>query len=773
MLLILAEKNSAARAMGKALGGMTGSFNNTKYKIVASRGHLLTFKEPHEMVESDYSDEYKSWQTGTMPWNTKRLNWKKKPIVAINPKTRKRESTAGLLSTIKSATSGVSAIVIATDVDPSGEGELLAWEIINSIGWTGNVKRMYFGDESVKSLQSAFKSMVDLPSQFKDGDYVKADVRSRFDFISMQVTRIATTVAKNAGYDFDGSIREGRLKSVIVKLVNDQLDAYNNYKRVPYYEVKYKDSNGNTYSRKFNDDSDFRFASKTDADNDMKRYGQSAVVQKGVAHKSSAPGQLLDLAKLAAILSTKGYDPGEVKETYQKMYDSQIVSYPRTEDKYISQEQFNDMLPIVDKIAGVVGVNTKLLTHRTPRKTHIKEGGAHGANRPGMTVPASLSGLSSFGKSGPIIYEILAKNFLAMFGEDYIYDRVTGYIKDYPEFVTTVSVPVKQGFKDIFDTDSQTKADKSDDGNGSALGQTATSFIHEGANKRPPYPSMTWLVDYLDKYNVGTGATRTETIAEISNAKGKRLPLLILTKGKFTMAPAGQISAHLITGTYISDIKITETLFNNMKLVGEFKLDPKKVIESATTLIAHDKPIIMANGKTLKQKVGDVKLPKSKRKGKNGNMAKEKITHTFGPTGQEITFSSEWSGHAFTEDEIASMMNGETIEIEAISSKSGKPYTVKGTMAEQTYDGRKFWGFKPQFEARKKAEDMTAQEAPFKAEWSGHKFTKDEEQRLRDGERVEIEAVSARTGNTFTTEVTFEITSYNGSKFWGIVPHFN
>ena len=75
------------------------------------------------------------------------------------------------------------------------------------------------------------------------------------------------------------------------------------------------------------------------------------------------------------------------------------MSYPRTEDKEVTPEQFGELLPFVDKIAGVVGVDTSLLSHRTARKTHVKEGGAHGANRPGINVPESLAGLEKgYGK---------------------------------------------------------------------------------------------------------------------------------------------------------------------------------------------------------------------------------------------------------------------------------------------------------------------------------------------------------------------------------------
>ena len=72
------------------------------------------------------------------------------------------------------------------------------------------------------------------------------------------------------------------------------------------------------------------------------------------------------------------------------------------------------MVPLADSIAAVVKVDISLLTHRTPRKTHVKAGGAHGANRPGLNVPENLESLESYGTSASAIYELLAKSYLVI-----------------------------------------------------------------------------------------------------------------------------------------------------------------------------------------------------------------------------------------------------------------------------------------------------------------------------------------------------------------------
>lgn len=751
--LILAEKPSAAKNMADALGGMTGTFEGQKYKIVSLYGHMLTFAEPHEMVSHVEQENFESWQPEFMPWDISKLDWSKVPQKSRSPRTGKISSKQDGIDNVKKASKGCSSIVIGTDKDPSGEGQLIGWEVIQAIGWTGDVKRMYFIDESDKGLQQGFRDIEDLPSYDKDGEYVKADVRSRWDFISMQLTRLSTQATRTKGYSV--VVRQGRLKSVMTKLVADQLALVKAYKKKPYFEVKYKDDLGNNYGRKFDEDVDtFRYPDKKDATNDMKNFNPSDVVEDSKTKKKTAPGKLLDLGGLASILGSQGYKSKEVLATYQKMYEAKIVSYPRTEDKIISKEQFKEMLPLVNKIADVVGADKSLLTHKSPRSTHVKDGGAHGANRPGLVVPTNLKALSKFGKSAEAIYDILGKNFLAMFGEDYEYFSVKGHIKDHPEFKTTVSIPIDLGFKAIFDADKESSDEQDEDFISNGLGKTGTAFISEGVNKKPPHPTHKWLEKQLSKYDVGTGATRVGTLSDVTSGK---TALLTDTRGKLDLTKIGLISSVLLEGSYIGDPVVTEKLFKSMKDVGELKLKPKVVLETATALVKHDKEVFYSNASKLEKLVG-----------KPDMVVKEKISGVYSPTGERIQFNIDWSGHRFTDKEIESLLNGEDIRIDAISNKSKKAFTVDGKLGESEYKGKKFWGFQPEF---KNADDYDITTAPFPKEWSGYKFKQTDEVKLRLGEEISITAIS-KAKKPFDVDVTFGISEYNGNKGWRIIPHF-
>lgn len=585
MIIVLAEKPSAARNFAKALDGQHGTYNGENYRICALRGHVLGLVPPEKQVASDKEEYYKKWSLDRLPWDLNDLAWKK----GIG------KDCKDLLKDLKKALEGADEVAIATDVDPSGEGELLAWEALEWCGWKGKTARMYFADEAPKSVQKAFVERKPIASMKEDGDYVKAVVRERWDFASMQFVRAATCVAKDHG--FRTVVRQGRLKSVMVKLVGDQLKAYNEYVKKPFYEARFKDQNGNVFRQIVDDETDIRFDSPDKVN--LSGLHESDIVEDSRSLKHTAPGKLLDLAGLSAILAKQGFKPDSVLTTYQKMYEDQIVSYPRTEDKEITPEQFEELFPLADSIAAVVGVDPSLLTHRTPRKTHVKEGGAHGANRPGINVPSSLGELSKYGKEGPAIYELLAKNYLAMLCDDYEYELVKGHVSDFPEYVGETKIPVKPGFKAVFDAEaSSTEVTEDEEAeNGSEFSEPAVPYVHEGANKRPQKPTMKWLNKRLEKYNVGTGATRTSTLAEIT--ANEERALMKENKGALTLTDCGNVSYVLLEGCQIASPEVTEQLFESMAKVGKFELDPEAVLATVTDMVAHDAKIMQENGLKL------------------------------------------------------------------------------------------------------------------------------------------------------------------------------
>ena len=723
MIGILAEKPSQARNFASALGGMSGIYNGEAYIITNARGHLFEFDMPEKQVPSQYESQYHSWDLKNLPWDEKLFSWKR----------RKGKDVMATLNAIKSTMAKCDEICIATDDDTTGEGELIAWEIFDELGLhKKKVTRMYFVDESASEVQKAFKNRKHIPSMMQDMDYVKALYRSQWDFLSMQFTRIATKCG-----DGHSVLRQGRLKSAMVLLVGDQLTAVRDYKAIPFYTNRFKDENGNEFTSKNEPFYPTR-------DEVPQTYTDSPVVVDSKTKKSTAPSKLIDLASLSAKLSSK-YPAKTVLSTYQKMYEAQVVSYPRTEDKFITPEQFNDLLPKVDAIAKVVGVDPSILTHRTPRKTHVKTGCAHGANRPGPNVPSSLSALNQYGAAAQDIYVILAKNYLAMLAEDYEYEQQKGHLQKYPDFTGTANVPLKQGWHAV-----SYDADDDADVSSMALGTTASPYVYEGFPPKPQSPTMKWLMKQLEKFDVGTGATRTSTYAEVTSSTAK-FPLLQDKKGKISMSRYGEMSYRLLPGTNIGNLKMTEQVMNEMRDIAVGKLSPAECLANIQRYVLEDMETMRRNGENMRKELGVME---------QGNITeKEKYEGKW--NGKAVKFTRTWRGHRFTDEECEALCRGEEIEVLGLVAKSGKTYGVVGKLTNQTYNEHKFVGFEQMGFAN-------AQGVP--DEWCGHKFTDEEKNSLEAGLEVYIEGCVSKKGNAFSCNVKYGERD-NGTK--GIIPLFD
>lgn len=718
---ILTEKPSAARNFAKALGGQSGTCNGESYVIAFARGHLFELKQPVDQVDPSKRAKYASWSLSELPWDVNDFAFERE----------KKKDTSKLLADIKKTLGSCDELAIATDSDVSGEGGLLAWEIISELGLDHKpISRMYFTDESPASIQKAFVSRKKLTSMEDHDEYRMAWLRSRWDFLSMQWTRIASQLAGQRVV-----VRQGRLKSAMVVLVGDQLKAHKAWKKVPFYEPRFRDENGVMYI----DPDATRCARESDVD--LSGLHASSVMVDSKTMKRSGPPRMLDLAGLSALLSAKGVKAAEVLKIYQKMYESQVVSYPRTDDKHVTKEQYAELVRNAPAIARAVGIDPSLLTHTAARSTHVKDSGAHGANRPGPNIPSSLAEVENkYGKTGAMIYELLARSALAVLAEDYEYEAQKGHVTDFPAYVGSCSVPKKPGWKAVLGGASM--ADDDDDANnGAGLGTQAKPFVHEGVPPRPAAPTVKWLMKQLEKRDVGTGATRTSTFAEVSSSKS-RYPLMSETRGKIDLTETGEISYRLLPGTHIGDLAITERVFSDMKVVAKGEKQADDVLAEVARLVTDDIAVMTANAQTMRKDLG-----------MGDYVEKEYFEGTWDKTGAHVRFNRTWSGHRFTDQECMDLLAGKDIEITAQSKKTGDDFTVIGALGEGEYQGRTFVGFTPDFTKPTSA----AKRGVAPKTMLGVKLTDEQRAKIEAGEKVLVKGMkSKKSGKNFDAYLFLE-----------------
>lgn len=726
MIGILCEKKSAADNYATALGGYSGVFEGQQYVICHAAGHIYEFVEPADMVDKGLTDKYYKWSLDNMPWKHSDLQFKRKVS----------SGKANLRDNIKTTFAKCDEIAVATDVDPTGEGGLLGGEIIMGCNLTTKkITRVKHLSETPKDICNAFRAREVIDIHNWD-EYMKAYFRARLDFETQQWTRIVTVITGIL-------LRQGRLKTAILLLIGSQQIAYDSYVKKITYQARFVDDKGNVFINK----EEPTFENKNDVD--LSKLRASKVKITGTIPKAKAPDALIDTGTLTALLDRQGFDGALVISTYQKMYDNNYVSYPRTADKFVSFEQFNELLPYIDTFADLVGVDKSLLTVRTPRPTHVKDGGAHGANRPGKRIPKSLSEIEvQFGKCGLAIYKLLCYNYLAMHAPDYIYNAITAIVADFEKFKCTINQCTDLGFKKIFTTDDEEIQNKE-------FGTDALPVVGEIVSPRPAAPTVSWLLSdkgMLAKLGIGTSATRTQTVIEMQKGDVKK-PASIAKKGnKFVLTEAGELSYKAMQGTWLGDLNISKELFDKMELVGKGELNPEIILDELALHVQSDMQIILNNlgGKIVV----------------NNNSCRHL---TF--NGLEGDVYTKKHDHQFSDEEIDRMLRGEKIPVAKVTTSSGKVLSnVVFYLGLDTYNNKNTLGILMDFDNTGKYHTVmfNGSSCDIYRVCCGREFTDAEIDYMAQGHTIQSDKFVKKDGTKLTATVQLGEDKFHGGKI-GII----
>ena len=116
---------------------------------MAAEGHLLSAREP-----GDVRSKWKPWRFEALPIVLNAI-----PVQA--GEIRSGQSHEPKIEAIRQALRGADRVVIATD--PGREGSMIAWEVLEHLGWTGHVDRLKLGALDDLSIRRAFAAMAKEP----------------------------------------------------------------------------------------------------------------------------------------------------------------------------------------------------------------------------------------------------------------------------------------------------------------------------------------------------------------------------------------------------------------------------------------------------------------------------------------------------------------------------------------------------------------------------------------------------------------------------------
>lgn len=690
--LIITEKPTAYRNFEQALGGATGTYCNMDYELAQLRGHLMTLSSPEEQVDDkSFAEQTANWNnTNTIPWPLDEFNWNKTYLKQqySSPSTHKSSMTPKQqISHIKKQAARCDTLIIATDSDDSGEGDVLGQEIVDAIAWTGKVLRLRFADESSQSLIAALNELEDISNPDNNPFYERGKAREQFDYASMQLSRLASQAVKKQGYDH--VIRPGRLKSVIIELIYQQTRARDLFQAKEQFRAVFIDNHHNKFIDKHLRKHDIPKI----ANEDLKELKTSTVTVKEPERIYTMAPKMMNLDQVSVAVDKTHASIDEFLETYQKMYEAGYLSYPRTADNAMTLSQWEQLAPLTDKIANLIHVAPDSLTNRDARAPYVTDKAlSHGCNRPGLTIPTNRQSLEKkYGKLGWTIYETIARSYLAVLSDDYECDSYQAFITDYPTFVASKTVPVSLGFKRVLQVnDAETTIENlAESSHVLAFGTVATPQLSSSKTSTPTKPSRKFVTNYLRAHKIGTGATRLATISDLLKGKTK-----VMSEGPelgYSLNRVGTLSGAVLENTLLASPKVTNALYKMIEAIGNKEMELNKIYEAIDVIIDQDR-ITMENNAT---KLSEDDYLKGRLPLKNVTTPVDKYTGIY--NGTEISINRKFMKHEFSQQELEQLYAGENVTI-MVTKKNGQKKQVRGKLAQKTakFGNRepvKYWGF--------------------------------------------------------------------------------
>ena len=177
--LVIAEKPMLARDIARAVCGKTVSesaplpISGNGYTVVGCAGHLLELMEP-EKIDPRWG---KPWSLDALPIDIP--NWPKEPI----------KDKKDLIERIRGLLDNADCVIHAGD--PDDEGQLIVDELLDYLGYDGEVLRVYVNDNIEKNIRRAFENLVPNEECRSAGDAAYARQMADACF-GMNETRLAT-----------------------------------------------------------------------------------------------------------------------------------------------------------------------------------------------------------------------------------------------------------------------------------------------------------------------------------------------------------------------------------------------------------------------------------------------------------------------------------------------------------------------------------------------------------------------------------------------------
>lgn len=326
MNLIIAEKPSVAQSLARELGATKrneGFFEGNGHLVSWCIGHLITLAEAH-----DYDERYRKWQYADLPilpspWITTVSNGKSKQFYVLKKLIHR---------------SDIQEVCCATDA--GREGELIFRLIYEKADGKKPVTRLWISSMEDEAILEGYRNRK--PAQDFDDLYHAALCRAKADWlVGINASRLFSIL-------YQTTLPVGRVQTPTLALLVDRETSIDRFVKTPYFLLHLGFEGFEAISERMDE--------KTEAESlGANLNGAEAVIQEiKIEDKTLQPPKLYDLTALQREANRLlGFAASETLELAQSLYEKKLITYPRTDSRYLTTDMAgntSDILALVSLV---------------------------------------------------------------------------------------------------------------------------------------------------------------------------------------------------------------------------------------------------------------------------------------------------------------------------------------------------------------------------------------------------------------------------------------
>jgi DNA topoisomerase-3 len=327
MRLVIAEKPSVAMSIAAVIGA-----NQRKNGYVEGNGYIVSWCVGH-LVDLSLPQSY---DEALSVWSIEQL-----PIIPEKYKHSVKAETVAQYKVLKELLNNDSVDEVVCATDAGREGELIFRRVYYKAGCSKPMKRLWISSMEDAAILEGMNNLKD--SREYDNLYNSAMCRAKADWlIGINMTRLMTKV-------YDTSVLNvGRVISPTLAMICEREKQITSFVKHKYYRVHLKTPDLDAVSEKIDEEDQTKKVIQN-------CQGQPVIVKDVVKEdKSENPPLLYDLTSLQGDANSMfGYTAKHTLELAQSLYEAKLVTYPRTDAKYLTDDMEDTAREVIDIIYAV------------------------------------------------------------------------------------------------------------------------------------------------------------------------------------------------------------------------------------------------------------------------------------------------------------------------------------------------------------------------------------------------------------------------------------